>query len=156
MFKTSLPGWPIALARIALGVFFLIAVSGKLHAGSAWPDHMARFLSMYDGKAVGFYWPFIQQVVIPHKATVGYMVIAGELFVGIALVCGICTRLASFIGLLMVANFMLLKGASFWVPTNHDSFYAILLLVCMFTGAGRSLGVDYFLAKRFGRSLLFW
>lgn len=153
-FDARLPAWPIAAARVATGILFLIAVRGKLAAGAEWPDRMVAFLSAMEGKSAGFYWPFIENTVIPHNALFGYAVAYGELALAVALITGTCTRLASFFGVIMVANFMLAKGAPFWTPTNHDSLYIVLLAVFMLTGAGRSFGVDHYLARRFPRPLL--
>lgn len=153
-FFVRIPGWPVALARVALGMFFLIASAKMMQAGTALPEKMAEFIVMFDGKSAGFYWPFIRDYAIPHNVLFGYMVVFGELAVGVALITGTCTRLASFFGLFMVVNFMLLKGAPVWTPTNHDTLYCVLLLLFMFSGAGRSLGFDYYLAKRFPFPLL--
>lgn len=154
-FQVKMPGWPMAIARVSLGLFFLIACAGMMQMGHAWPQKMAEFFTMFDGKSAGFYWPFIRDYAIPHNVLIGYMVVFGEMAVGLALVTGTCTRLASFFGLFMVINFMLLKGYPVWAPTNHDTLYCVLLLVFMLCGAGRSFGFDYYLAKRFPLPL-FW
>lgn len=147
--------WPLAIARVMLGIMFLVAGIDKLQAGPQWPDRMSSFLSRFDGRAVGFYQSFIDKVAIPHSTFFGYLVALGEVAVGIALVTGTCTRLASFFGLFMVVNFMLLKADAIWSPTNHDTLYFVLLLAFMVTGAGRSFGLDYYLSRRFRRPW-FW
>ena len=152
--EVKVPGWPLAIARVGLGLFFLIAAAGKLQMGTAWPQKMVEFFTMFDGRSAGFYWHFILGYVTPHSAVFGYLVEFGEMAVGLALITGTCTRLASFFGLFMVINFMLLKGNPVWIPTNHDSLYLALLLVFMLCGAGRSFGLDYYLAKRFPLPLL--
>lgn len=146
--------WPLAIARVMLGVMFLVAGVDRLQAGPHWPDRMSGFLSRFDDRMVGFYQSFIDKVAVPHSTFFGYVVALGEVAVGIALVTGTCTRLASFFGLIMVVNFMLLNADAVWSPTNHDMLYFLLLLAFMVTGAGRSFGVDYYLSSRYRRPLL--
>lgn len=141
-------GWPLAGLRVSLGGLFLVACTGKLAAGDAWPDRMAAFLEMHREKAFDFYWPFIEQVVLPNKALFGYAVAYGELAIGLGLVAGAATRLASFFGIAMVLNFLWVKGATFWLPTNHDALFILILATLMFGAAGRVLGVDYWLHQR--------
>jgi uncharacterized membrane protein YphA (DoxX/SURF4 family) len=55
---------------------------------------------------------------------------------------------------MLVANFMLAKGRDFWLPTNNDSLFVLILLTITFCGAGRVWGLDQVLAKRWRRILL--
>ena len=148
-FSIRLPGWPLVFLRICLGLLFLRAVQGKLLAGSHWPDGMVAFLSQQRESAFGFYWPFIERVVIPHKVTFGNLVSIGELGVGLLLITGTATRLAAFLGVAMVLNYMWAKGQVFWVPTSHDTLFILVLFTLGAAGAGRVLGIDYFLAKKY-------
>ena len=153
-FGIRFPGWPVALLRICLGILFLRAVQGKLAAGSHWPDGMVAVLNQQRESAFAFYWPFIEKVVIPHKAMFGNLVSIGELGIGLALISGTATRLAAFLGVAMVLNYMWAKGQVFWVPTSHDTLFILVLLTLGAVGAGRVLGIDYFLAKKYPRSWL--
>jgi hypothetical protein len=71
---------------------------------------------------------------------------------GLALTTGTATRLAAFLGVAMVLNYMWAKGQLFWVPTSHDTLFILVLLTLGAVGAGRVLGIDYFLAKKYPRS----
>ncbi len=153
-FTSKLPGWPLALLRICLGILFLRAVQAKLAAGSDWPDNMVVFLSHQHDSAFAFYWPFIESVVIPHKVLIANLVRLGEVGLGVALITGIVTRLTGFLGVMLVLNFMWAKGQSFWLPTSHDTFFIFILLTVAVAGAGRVLGIDYFLAKKYPHSCL--
>jgi len=152
-FTIKLPGWPSALLRICLGLLFLRAVQGKIAAGGHWPDAMAAFLNHQGKSMFAFYRPFIDNVVIPHKVMFANLVRIGELGVGLALVTGTVTRLAAFFGVVMALNYMWAKGQAFWLPTNHDALFVLALIGLALMGAGRVLGVDYFLAKKYPR---FW
>ena len=151
-FSIRLPGWPLVFLRICLGILFLRAVQGKLAAGSHWPDGMVAFLNQQRESAFAFYWTFIENVIIPHKVMFGNLVSIGELGIGLLLITGTATRLAAFLGVAMVLNYMWAKGQVFWVPTSHDTLFILVLLTLGAVGAGRVLGIDYFLAKKYPRS----
>lgn len=140
-------GWPVALLRIAMGVLWLVAVSGKLAHFSQWPAGLHGYLTASLKTAFGFYQGFLG-VAADHYMIFAWLVPIGELCVGIALVLGVVSRFAAAVGLFMVLNFWFMKGATFWDPTNHDSLFILILFALMFAGAGRALGLDYFLAKR--------
>jgi thiosulfate dehydrogenase [quinone] large subunit len=150
-FNIRLSGWPLVILRISLGILFLRAAYPKLSAGSHWPDMMLGFLSHQRESAFAFYWPFIENVIIPHKAIFGYLASIGELGIGLALITGTTTRLASFLAVIMVFNYLWAKGQAFWVPTSNDALFILILLVLGITGAGRVFGIDYFLAKKYPR-----
>lgn len=152
--RGRLTGWPIALLRISLGALFLRSAWAKIQAGAQWPDRMVGFLHSVDKGAPEFYRQFVDTVVVPNAPAFAWAVLMGELYVGVALLLGLTTRLASLVGLAMVANFMLAKGNEFWLPTNHDSLFVLILLALMFSGAGRVWGVDKFLARHWPRGPL--
>jgi thiosulfate dehydrogenase (quinone) large subunit len=153
-FSLKFPGWPLAVLRICLGILFLRAVQGKLAAGSDWPDGMVAFLNHQRESACAFYWPFIEKVVIPHKVMFGSLATIGELGIGLLLISGTVTRLAAFLGVAMVLNYMWAKGQAFWVPTSHDTLFILVLFTLGAVGAGRVLGIDHFLAEKHPRSWL--
>jgi uncharacterized membrane protein YphA (DoxX/SURF4 family) len=153
-FSIRLPGWPLALLRICLGILFLRAVQGKLAAGSHWTDSMVAFLNQQREAAFSFYWPFIEKVVIPQKVMFANLVSIAELAVGLLLITGTATRIAAFLGMAMVLNYMWAKGQVFWVPTSHDTLFVLVLFTLGAAGAGRVLGLDYFLAKKYPRCWL--
>jgi uncharacterized membrane protein YphA (DoxX/SURF4 family) len=148
-FSITLPGWPLAFLRICLGILFLRAVQGKLAAGSHWPDAMVSFLNQQRDSTFAFYWPFIEKVIIPHKVIFANLTRIGELGIGFALLTGTVTRLAAFLGVAMILNYIWAKGQVFWVPTSHDTLFILVLFTLGAAGAGRVLGIDYFLARKY-------
>lgn len=140
-------GWPLAGLRIGIGALFLIAGLGKLEHLGQWPAGVLDFLNHAEKTAFPFYSGFIQ-VEKAHYELFAWLVALGEVAVGTALMLGALTRLAALVGAFMVFNYWFAKGADFWSPVGHDDLYIMVFLVLMFTGAGRVLGMDYFLSKK--------
>lgn len=137
-----IPGWPLALLRIYVGVYFLIASWGKVMRGADFPKVLPGFFENFAGKTPAFYQAFLDAVVLPNVTLVGYLVAYGELALGLALIAGFMTRLASILGIFMVLNFSLAKGLSPWLNLDHDWVLIWIFLIFVFTGAGRVLGLD--------------
>jgi thiosulfate dehydrogenase [quinone] large subunit len=112
---------------------------------------MTAFLDQAMPRSYEFYQSFLQSVVIPHAQIFGFLVAYGELLVGIALVLGITTRLAALAGIVMTLNYMLVKGATLWMASSNDAAFSFIGLVVMLGGAGRALGMDYFLARKWSK-----
>jgi thiosulfate dehydrogenase (quinone) large subunit len=147
LFTDRVAGWPVAMLRIGMGVLWLVAVSGKLAHLSAWPDGLHGYLEASAKTAFDFYQGFLG-VASAHYRIFAWLVVIGELCVGLALVLGALSRFAAAVGLLMVLNFWFMKGATFWDPQNHDSLFIIILFALTFTRCGRVLGLDHFLSRR--------
>jgi len=60
----------------------------------------------------GWYATFLKQMVVTHPAFWSYLVVLGETLVGIALILGIFTGVASFFGLFMNESFLLAGSVS--------------------------------------------
>lgn len=54
-----------------------------------------------------WYASFLEGVVIPNASVFSYLVVAGELAVGLALIAGLLTGVAAFFGVVMNANYLL-------------------------------------------------
>ncbi|MGW8251015.1 MAG: DoxX family membrane protein, partial [Anaerolineales bacterium] len=80
----------------------------------------------------GWYAWFLQNVVLPNASIWSYLVTAGELLVGTALIIGLFTGIAAFFGSLMNANY-LLAGA---VSTNPILLLIGILLILAWRTAG--------------------
>ena len=117
------------------------ALQGML---SGWAAHMPP----------GWYHDFLVRMALPHHHLLAYLVVYGELLAGAALVAGLCTRLAALAALIMNINYLFATG---WLgPTNrgyNQSFIAIELAL-FFAAAGRALGLDVFLYRRWPKGLL--
>jgi len=92
-----------------------------------------------------WYAAFLTHAVLPYAAVWSYLVTCGEMLVGIALILGVLTGIASFFGTFMNANF-LLAGT---VSTNPILFACALLLVLAWKTAGW-WGIDRWLLPALG------
>jgi thiosulfate dehydrogenase [quinone] large subunit len=93
----------------------------------------------------GFYAWFLQHVILPHSAFFSYLVVAGEICVGVGLILGMFTGIAAFFGSFMNFNY-LLAGT---VSTNPIFFAIATLLVLAWKTAGY-YGVDRWLLPALG------
>jgi uncharacterized membrane protein YphA (DoxX/SURF4 family) len=135
--------WLFVVARVYLGMSFLFS-----DHGNAQPNELAGFLKFALRNGYGWYQHLLTAVVVPHSSTFGALVIIAEIYVGIALVLGFTTRLASCVALFLLLNYMCAKGALPWGP-GIDQSDIILALIILLSDAGRIFGIDKLLADRF-------
>src|ERR1700758_2239511 len=111
----------LAVLRISVGALFLIFGEYKvfgtqftLHGGfQFWIN---RFLS---NGAYPFMVPVLRGFVLPHATPIAFLVAYGELAIGLSLVSGVLTRLASAFG--FVYMFSLLFSSNY--PGPHAPFW---------------------------------
>lgn len=145
-----------AIVRIATGAIFVAEGYSKLvgpfvHGGFA--SH-AREMA---GKAWPIWSRFLHSVVVPSSPAFGWLVAIGELAIGLGLVVGLWTRVASLGGALLVLSFLLgqsfVPGASWdgWVTAGLTGKFALLLLILLAVlDAGRVWGWDGRMRSRRG------
>jgi uncharacterized membrane protein YphA (DoxX/SURF4 family) len=87
--------------------------------------------------------------VVPHHELFGYLVMIGEIAVGICLLLGLFTRLGALVGLFLILNYFfaigLLRGGA---TLAQQQTFIVCLIVILISNAGRALGLDGLL---FGR-----
>lgn len=143
----------LALLRVYLGVVFLIAALPKLQHD--FTPHLTAFVHQVGlERGHPFYQQFLEQVVLPNAAFFAAMVTGSELFIGVTLILGLMTRLSASIALILALNYMFAKGAWLWTPSSNDAAFAAIALALLIGAAGRTLGLDSFLARRWPRSPL--
>jgi thiosulfate dehydrogenase [quinone] large subunit len=144
----------LVLLRVYLGVVFLIAAVPKLQA-----DFTPGLTAFLEQRALEqshpFYRGFLQEVVLPNTQLFAALVTWGEFLVGVFLILGLLTRLSAAVALLLTLNYMFAKGAWPWTPSSNDAAFAAVSLALVIGAAGRTLGLDSMLAKRWPRSP-FW
>jgi thiosulfate dehydrogenase (quinone) large subunit len=141
--------WPLVVARIGLGVSFLASDHG---AGA--PDELAGFLARAAARPTyPWYASLVQEVVLPHIDLFGALVIIGEIYVGVALILGVTTRLAAGVALFLCLNYLAAKGGMPWAP-GIDQSDILLSIVILGSAAGRVLGIDRYLHDRFPKIIL--
>jgi thiosulfate dehydrogenase (quinone) large subunit len=145
----------LAVLRIAVGLWFAKALFTKVSVALAWgflpvPTASDRWLHVMptlvakyaEGNPVGFFRDFLLGTVVPHSSVFAQLTAFGEIAVGLGLVFGCLTALASGIGLALVVNYGL---AVQWQSSAQQGFHYLLitsLVVILATRAGRTWGVD--------------
>lgn len=91
-----------AVLRIGVGLLFLIFGEYKVFGtaftlGGGFQGWITRFVS--DGAAYPFMVPLLRQFVLAHATPIAFLVAYGELAIGVALVLGVVSRVASACGL---------------------------------------------------------
>ena len=144
----------LVLLRVYLGVVFLIAALPKLQA-----DFTPGLTAFLEQRALEqshpFYQGFLEEVVLPNTQLFAALVTGGEFLVGVFLILGLLTRLSATVALLLTLNYMFAKGAWPWTSSSNDAAFAAVSLALVIGAAGRTLGLDSMLAKRWPRSP-FW
>lgn len=140
--------WPIVLLRVYTGVFFAYFGVRKI-ASPDFASNVGGFLGSVSENTFGFYRGFVESVVLPNQGVFAFLVAWGELFLGVALILGLATRYAAFLGVFMVANFWFAKGQGILDAQNHDIIWMIILIVLGGLHAGRTMGLDARLAGKY-------
>jgi len=147
--------WPIALLRIYIGYFFLLAGISKveknyLHS-PALTDQIQSWIAAgpHDEKYVHF----LQTWVLTHWQVFSYLVVTGEIMVGVAFILGFMVRPAALVAIFLNWNFLLAgipanrKFQFRKIATSAAAFIAINLMF-FFISAGRCIGFDYYFFKK--------
>ncbi|MEM7028199.1 MAG: TQO small subunit DoxD [Chloroflexota bacterium] len=150
------PLWPIALARIMIGLMWLLSLRWKLPPDFM-PDHgrglMDWFLLEVQHPAFAFYGQWVETVVIPNFLLFAWLIFLAELITGVSLLTGTLTRLGALVGLLMSIN---LGVGLLEVPGEWPWSYMMMVMfhgIFLIAGAGRVFGFDQYLQKRWGDNM---
>jgi thiosulfate dehydrogenase [quinone] large subunit len=148
--------WPLAIARIVYGVLWWQQSKwkvpsddfGRKSGGGLW--YWVQQEIQYP--TVAAYKDFLVNVMIPHWTFFGWMTLLTETFIGATLILGLATRLGALAALGMAVNITIgiVSVPHEWVWT----YVMLIMLAALFlvAGAGRSVGVDAFLAPRLERA----
>jgi thiosulfate dehydrogenase [quinone] large subunit len=154
--RATAPLWPVALARILYGLLWWQQSKwkvpsddfGRISGGGLWYWTQQEI----QHPTVQAYKSFLVDVVVPNWTFFGWLTLVTETFIGATLLLGLFTRLGSVVAIGMAANVTIgiLSVPHEWVWT-----YTMLIMwpaVFLLTDAGRSFGVDAFLAPRLDRA----
>jgi thiosulfate dehydrogenase [quinone] large subunit len=128
----------LALLRIWIGLWFLYAVSMKLSPGFV-ADFPKTINQMIGGNPPAFYAGFLKEVVLPNAGTFAYMVILGEVMVGVLLVLGLFTGPACILGFFLNLNFLFAAGP---VAQGTNLTFMVAEIVLALGYAGTTWGLD--------------
>src|SRR5712692_6363511 len=150
-----LPGWPLAVLRIAFGILYMDMALQKApweHFG--WLERFIR--QEIEHPAFGVVAGFLRDVVLPNLTLFGTLTFVVELALGVALVAGLLTRLVAAAGFLWQVN---IAVQAFNVPGEWYWIWQLLTLP-QFTfaacGAGRVFGLDAWLRQRLAGAQIGW
>jgi uncharacterized membrane protein YphA (DoxX/SURF4 family) len=155
-FSTMTALWPLGLARIVYGLLWWQQSKwkvpsddfGRKSGGGLW--YWVQQEIQYP--TVSAYKAFLVNVLVPNWSFFGWMTLITETFIGATLILGLFTRFGALVALGMAANITI---GILSVPHEWAWTYTMLIMLAaifLLTGAGRSFGVDAFLAPRVERA----
>src|SRR5919109_1408636 len=136
--------WYIVLLRVWIGYYLLQQGIRKYQRDFPHGDWIGRRIGdipMLDLYA--WYKRFLQDYVVPHSELFGYLVMLGEILVGLCLLIGFLTRFSASIGLFMLVNYFLGPGmARGGASLAQQQTFIVALLIILLSNPGRTLGLD--------------
>jgi len=150
------PLWPVSLARLLYGYLWWQQSGwkvpsddfGRKSGGGLW--YWVHQEIQYP--TVTAYRDFLVNVMIPHWTFFGWMTLITETFIAVTLMVGLFTRLGSLAAIGMAANITI---GILNVPHEWGWSYVMLIMlpvIFLLTDAGRSFGLDSFVAPRVERA----
>src|SRR3954471_9354193 len=157
----SHPSQWLALLRIVVGLYFVKSLITKMSivllggvlpvpaVSGRWRAVMQKSVAKQASDNPGtFYKEFLEGTVLPHSSTFAHLTAWGETVTGLGLTLGLLTGLASLVGVLLVINYGL---ATQWMSPGQQGFHLVLFFLMVtffFARAGRTWGLDGWLARR--------
>jgi thiosulfate dehydrogenase [quinone] large subunit len=150
------PLWPLGLARLLYGYLWWQQSAwkvpsddfGRRSGGGLWYWVQQEI----QHPTLTAYRDFLVNVMIPHWTFFGWMTLITETFISVTLILGLFTRLGSLAAIGMAANITI---GILNVPHEWGWTYVMLIMLpalFLLTDAGRSFGVDAFVAPRLDRA----
>lgn len=141
----------LALLRIMIGLVFLTTWLSNFLKGYYTPDGLQYFFTNVfpqSDNSLTWYAAFINGVILPARAVFAPFQLVAEFVLGLALLVGAFTPFFCLAGIFFLAN-------TFLATFGHDWPWAYgmpmgVLGICFLAQAGRAVGVDAWLYKRFG------
>jgi thiosulfate dehydrogenase [quinone] large subunit len=138
--------------RLFIGVGWIRASAEKLVDGDWWTGaKLSSFLAVHvDQGRIVFpaYQSMVREVFIPYAMVLAAVIVIGELLAGLAILTGTFTNAALLGGLFMNLNFLLVG------EPDPGTFYIVIQIVLLVTGAGAVFGFDRRLSRSWTRSLV--
>jgi uncharacterized membrane protein YphA (DoxX/SURF4 family) len=157
----------MAVLRIVVGLYFVKSLITKMSfvmlggilpvpaVSERWLTVMPKIVARQASEnPLAFYKQFLEGTVLPHGNVFAQLTAWGETVAGLGLTLGLLTGVASLVGLVLVINYGL---ATQWMSPGQQGFHLVLsflMLAFFFARAGRTWGLDGWLARRKPRSLL--
>ena len=157
----------LAVLRIVVGLYFVKSLVTKMSfvllggvlpipaVSERWLNVMPKIVGRQaSDNPLVFYKQFLEGTVLPNSSVFAQLTAWGETVVGLGLTLGLLTGLASLVGLFLVTNYGL---ATQWMSPGQQGFHLVLfflMLAFFFARAGRTWGLDGWLARRSPNSFL--
>jgi len=138
--------------RLFIGIGWVRAGLEKF-MDAGWPRGTALvdFFNQHNSSSIvvfPFYRDLIQNVFAPNALALSWLIMAGQILVGAAILTGACTNFALLCGLFMNLNFILSGEVA------PSAFYVVIQVVLLVTNVGYYLGLDRVLARKVPLGLL--
>ena len=147
----------VAIVRMLTGVIFVAEGASKIF-GEFVRGGFAKSVREVAAEAWPMWASFLRSVVLPNARPFGWFFALAELALGIGLLLGLLTRVASVCGVILMTLLLLgqtrVPGGSWekWVTAGLTAKFALLLLWLLFLAdAGRVWAVDAALRRGGGR-----
>jgi uncharacterized membrane protein YphA (DoxX/SURF4 family) len=163
----SHPAEWLAILRIVVGLYFVKSLVTKMSivtlggvlpvpaVSERWLSVMPKIVAKQASEnPLSFYKQFLDGTVLQHSSTFAQLTAWGETVTGLGLTLGLCTGIASLVGLVLVINYGL---ATQWMSPGQQGFHLVLfflMIAFFFARAGRTWGLDAWLARRRPGSIL--
>jgi uncharacterized membrane protein YphA (DoxX/SURF4 family) len=150
----------LAILRIVVGLWFAKALWTKLSvlglgflpgASARWIETMPKIIGRQMAEnPIVWYRAFVEGTVLPNAALFAHLTAWAETLAGLGLVLGLFTGVSASVALLLVINY----GLATWhmSPASQGFHYtlAAVMLAILVGRAGRTWGLDAWLADRKG------
>lgn len=156
LFADTRLAWVWLLLRLYIGYEWVMAGWAKFtdengiwvgaKAGAAITGFLNGALKKTEGShpdVSGWYAWFVQNVALPHPVIFSYLIVFGEIAVGLGLIVGLFTALAAFFGMVMNFNFLFAGTISI-----NPLFVLIEILIIFAWRTCGYWGLDYFRTER--------
>jgi uncharacterized membrane protein YphA (DoxX/SURF4 family) len=156
----------LAFLRVVVGLWFLKSLLTKLTIGlvwgflpvpmatSRWINVMPKLLARYAAEnPIEWYRAFLLDTVIPNSHIFAHITAIAEVAIGIALTFGFLTVLGAFFGFFQVVFYGM---AVQHMSPGQQGFHVMLgamMIAFFFAKAGRWLGIDAWLVRRYPGSV---
>jgi thiosulfate dehydrogenase [quinone] large subunit len=140
----------LVILRVWIGSYLLYQGNRKFLRDFPHSGWIERQIGKLDAvELFSWYKEFLANVVLPNQELFGYLVMYGEILVGLCLIIGLLVRFSSAVGIFMFINYILGPGWARGASTlGQTETFLVAMIVLFLTNPGRTLGVDGFLFKR--------
>jgi uncharacterized membrane protein YphA (DoxX/SURF4 family) len=161
------PAQWLAVLRIVVGLYFVKSLVTKMSivllggflpvpaVSDRWLSVMPKIVAKQASEnPLLFYKEFLEGTVIPHSNLFAHLTAWGETVAGMGLTLGLLTGVASLVGLVLVINYGL---ATQWMSPGQQGFHLVLfflMIAFFFSRAGRTWGLDGWIASNRAKSFL--